>query len=64
MKTRKMRGDNGKQDKPDIRKLGVELEKLKRILEDRRTSGPARTQAIERMRRINRETDPARDVIW
>ena len=64
MNTREIRGKNGKQDKPDMRKLAVELGKLKKILENRNVPLSARQKAVDRMRRINRDTDPARDVIW
>lgn len=64
MKTREMRAKNGKQNKPDTRKLAVEFNRLKKILENRTAPMSARSKAVDRMRTINRETDPARDVLW
>lgn len=60
----KKQGKPGKTDEPDTRKLAAELGRLKKILEDRNAPLSARSEAINRMRKINRETDPARDVIW
>ena len=64
MKTREIKRTNEKPDKQDARKLAVELDRLKKILEDKTAPLSARNKAVDRMRTINRDTDPARDVIW
>ena len=64
-----MRTETGKEQQktgkqPDARKLAAELDKLKKVLEDKTAAGPVKSRAIDRMRMINRETDPARDALW
>jgi len=62
--TREKQEKAGKICKPDTGKLAAELDTLKKILEDRTAPLPARSRAVDRMRTINRATDPARDVLW
>ncbi len=55
-------GRNGRAGKPDEKKLGVELRKLKHILVNKDSSLLERQQARERLCEINMKTDPAREV--
>lgn len=58
------KGRNGKMGKATDRKLRIELRRLKEVLEDKNASLSKRQAAVDKMRRINRETDQARGCVW